>query len=303
MNAIQTSDPITYFNRYSGELEQEEIYGESFLRWTYQSFPGQIALAVAAKRVWFSKWYGRRMDSAVSREKVLPFIKTYGLDPAEFLDPPESFQTFNEFFYRKLKPAARPIDAAVDSLVFPADGRQLVVPDISQADGFWVKGQRMDLARLLGSRELAERYQHGSLLISRLCPVDYHRYHFPIAGTAGAAKMIPGSLSSVSPIALRKRLAILWENKRTLTEIQTATMGTVLMIEVGAACVGGIHQTFSPGAVAKGDDKGYFTFGGSMTMVLMEPKRIRFSDDLLEHSAQQREVYARMGDVAGHMVD
>lgn len=293
--------PITFYSRATGQIEQEAIYGESFLRWTYETLPGRAALAVAAKRVWFSKWYGWRMDRAKSRQKVQPFIETYGLDPGEFLDDADSFATFNEFFYRKLKPAARPIDAASDSLVFPADGRHLVVPDISQASGFWVKGQSMDLPRLLGSGDLADRYRHGSMLISRLCPVDYHRFHFPVAGTASPSTLIPGSLSSVNPIALRKRLAILWENKRVLTEIETADFGKLLMIEVGAACVGGIFQTFSAGAVEKGSDKGYFTFGGSMTMVLAEPNRLKFADDLLDHSAQHREVYARMGDVAGRL--
>ncbi len=292
--------PITFFNRYTDQIEQEEIYGESFLRWTYESRAGQIALALAAKRVWFSKWYGWRMDRPASRAKVLPFIETYGLDPNEFLDAPESFRSFNEFFYRKLKPSARPIDDNSDSIVFPADGRHLAIADVSLADGFWVKSQKMDLARLLGSRELADRYARGSMLISRLCPVDYHRFHFPVAGKAKETTMIPGSLSSVNPIALRKRLAILWENKRVLTEIDTAALGTVQMIEVGAACVGGIWQTFAAGDVPKGGDKGYFTFGGSMTMVLFEPGRIQFTQDLLHHSSQQRELYARMGDVAGH---
>ncbi len=298
---IETSSPheaITYFNRYTGQREQEAIYGESFLRWTYETRAGRIALALAAKRVWFSKWYGWRMDRPASRSKVLPFIETYGLDPDEFLDSPESFRSFNEFFYRKLKPAARPIDAAPRSIVFPADGRQLAIADVSQTGGLWVKGQHMDLPRLLGNQALADRYAGGSLLISRLCPTDYHRFHFPVSGTAGPARFIPGSLSSVSPVALRRRLAILWENKRQLTEIETDTLGTVLMIEVGAACVGGIFQTYTPGPVKKGDDKGYFTFGGSMTIVVFEPGRVRFDDDLLEHAAEQREVYARMGDRA-----
>lgn len=298
MEGMPSRKAITFFNRYSGNTEQEDIYGESFLRWTYETVAGRIALA-AARRAWFSKWYGWRMDRPASRAKVGPFIASYGLDPDEFLDAADSYRTFNEFFCRRLRPAARPIDEDPLSVVFPADGRHLAFPDISQTDGFWVKGQKMDLGRLLGDASLARRYARGSMLISRLCPVDYHRYHFPVSGVADASRQIPGSLSSVSPIALRRRLAILWENKRVLTEIKTERFGEVLMIEVGATCVGGIHQTYAPGAVEKGGDKGYFTFGGSMTLVLFEPGRVRFADDLLEHSAEQREVYARMGDVAG----
>ncbi|WP_153559115.1 phosphatidylserine decarboxylase [Roseimaritima sediminicola] len=299
MAASPTPQPITYFNRYTGRLEQEAIYGESYLRWTYETQAGRLALALAARRVWFSRWYGWRMNRRASRDKVLPFIEQYQVDPEEFAQPPETFGNFNEFFYRKLRPEARPIDPDPAAIVFPADGRQLVLPDISEADGLWVKGQQMDLARLLGDADLARRYSRGSLLISRLCPTDYHRFHFPVGGTARAARPIAGSLSSVSPVALRRRLAILWENKRQLTEIQCGSLGTVLLIEVGAACVGGIWQTYTPGAVEKGAEKGYFSFGGSMTMVLFPPATVRFADDLLEHSAAGREVYARMGDRAG----
>ena len=293
MDDMPPQNAITFFNRYTGEIETEDIYGESFLRWTYETVSGRIALVAAAKRAFFSKWYGWRMDLTKSREKVAPFIKDYGLDPAEFLDAPDSYKTFNEFFYRKLKPTARLI---ADGPVFPADGRHLAIPDISKTDGVWVKGQQIDILRLLGDTSLAEKFAHGSMLISRLCPVDYHRYHFPVGGDASGATLIPGSLSSVSPIALRKRLAILWENKRVLTQIKTEDLGTVLMIEVGATCVGGIHQTYSPGPVEAGCDKGYFSFGGSMTIVLFEPEKIQFASDLLEHSAEHREIYAKMGD-------
>ena len=234
------------------------------------------------------------MDRPASRHKVQPFIEDYELDAAEFADAPESFGTFNEFFYRRLKPEARPI--AESDVVFPADGRHLAIADISETDGFWVKGQRLDLVTLLGDADLAGKYAKGGMLISRLCPVDYHRFHFPVGGIASVSRLINGPLSSVNPIALRRNLAILWENKRVLTEIATESLGTVLMLEVGATCVGGIEQTFEPGEVGKGSEKGYFKFGGSMTIVIVEPGYVTFADDLLEWSRQQIEIYARMGD-------
>ncbi len=296
---MSAPNAITFFNRYTGALETETIYGEGFLRWVYETPSGRAALRVLVKKAGFSRWYGWRMDRRASRAKVAPFIRDYGLDPSEFLEKPESYATFNAFFYRKLKPEARPIDSAPESLVFPADGRHLAIPDLSAASGFWVKGQRLSLETLLGSAERAARYARGSLLISRLCPVDYHRFHFPVGGTAGKGALLNGPLSSVSPVALRRRIEILAENKREITEIISEVFGRVLMLEIGATCVGGIEQTYTPGEVAKGGEKGYFRFGGSMTMVLCEPGRVRFSDDLLEHGAAQREVYARMGDRAG----
>lgn len=293
------AEPITFFNRLTQRTETEAVYGEGFLRFTYETAPGALPLHALVKRAAFSSWYGSRMDAPASRAKVAPFLATYGVDVSEFAEPPESFSTFNEFFYRKLKPQARPITPAENAIAFPADGRHLVLPDIAACDSFFIKGVRFDLAALLGDAALAQRFTHGSLLISRLCPVDYHRFHFPCAGTPEAPRLINGPLYSVSPIALRKRPSILWENKREITLLRTPQLGDVLLLEIGATCVGSIVQTFTPGTpVAKGDEKGYFRFGGSCFITIFELGRIRFTDDLVEHSRAGREVYARMGDVA-----
>lgn len=293
--------PITFYNRLTGQLETEAVYGEGFLRFTYESPLGALPLHALVKRAAFSRWYGRLMDAPASRAKIAPFLATYGLDVSEFADAPESFRTFNEFFYRKLKPQARPIAPGDDVITFPADGRHFVLPDIADCDDFFIKGTRFDLPALLRDGARSERFAHGSMLISRLCPVDYHRFHFPCVGTPGAARQINGPLYSVSPIALRSRASIHWENKREITVLRTPALGDVLLLEVGATCVGSIVQTYTPGAaVEKGAEKGYFRFGGSCFITIFEPGKIQFSEDLIKHSQAGREVYARMGDVAAH---
>ena len=109
-------------------------------------------------------------------------------------------------------------------------------------------------------------------------------------------KLINGPLFSVSPIALRRRLAYLWENKRTITKLETPDLGTVLLLEIGATCVGSILQTFTPGKpVQKGDEKGYFAFGGSSTITIFEPGAVTLAADLVECSAKQTELYAKVG--------
>lgn len=293
-------EPIRYFNRHTARFETEEVYGEASLRWAYGTPLGRLALAAFVKRPAFSAWFGRRMSRPASRARIVPFIERYGLDTAEFAASPGAFGSFNEFFHRRLKPEARPIEPDDDAVVFPADGRHLGFARAAETGGVFVKGQRFDLPELLGDGALAARYAEGPLVLSRLCPVDYHRFHFPAAGTPGEVRRTGGPLFSVSPLALRRNLAYLWTNKRTLTRLATRDFGTVLLMEIGATCVGSIIQTHQPGApVAKGAEKGYFAFGGSSTITLFEPGAVCLAADLLEHSAGQTELYARIGSVMG----
>lgn len=300
MNATAPMEPIRYFNRHTGRLETERVYGEAWLRFTYGNPLGRLVLAALVARPAFSRWFGWRMDRPASAARVGPFIREFGLDPGEFAAPPESFRTFNEFFARRLRAGARPVDTAPATVVFPADGRHLGFACARDIEGVFVKGQRFDLPRLLDDAELAGRFAGGSLVLSRLCPVDYHRFHFPAAGVPGAAVVIGGPLRSVSPLALRGRLAILWENRRVLTRLEGTCCGTVLIVEIGATCVGSIQQTYRPGEpVAKGAEKGCFAFGGSSMITLFEPGRVRPAADLLEWSAQGVELYARVGGAMG----
>ena len=299
---MSAAEPIRYFHRAKRTIETEAVYGEKWLRWTYETALGALTLEAAVKRATLSRYWGWRMSLADSTRRILPFIVEYGLDVDEFAKSQFTFKSFNEFFYRALKPGARPLAAADNDAVavLPADGRHLAFQNVSGAAGFYAKGQRFDLAAFLGDAELARSFEGGSLLISRLCPVDYHRFHFPVAGTPRASRLINGWLYSVSPIALRRNLAYLWENKRMVTLVDSPSFGRVAVCEIGATMVGTIFQSFMPDrAVAKGDEKGLFRFGGSCVVTIFPPGRIRFDGDLVEHSANGLEVYARMGERLG----
>ena len=138
------------------------------------------------------------------------------------------------------------------------------------------------------------------MLISRLCPVDYHRFHFPVAGVPGESNLINGWLYSVSPLALRINPGYLTENKRMVTLVESPVFGRVAVLEVGATMVGAILQDYAPDKpVAKGDAKGMFAFGGSCVITVFKRGRIRFDEDLTSNAAEQREVYARMGERLG----
>jgi phosphatidylserine decarboxylase len=293
--------PIILYNRYTGQTEQEAVYGEAALRFAYENPLGRWLTWLVVARPLVSRLFGWRMRQPASARKVAPFVRRYGIDASEFSRPLEDYRSFNDFFTRELKPGARPVDADPDSVVFPADGRHLGWQQLGAEQQVFVKGQAWDLPALLGDASLARRYAGGTLVLSRLCPVDYHHFHYPVGGSVRARQAISGRLYSVSPIALRRRLAFIWENRRILTRIRSERFGEVVFMEIGATNVGSIRQRPLPDdrRVAMGDPKGWFEFGGSSVITLFEPGRVRLSADLLEQSARGIELYARVGDRMG----
>lgn len=291
---------LVFYDRYSQELKSEGIYGEKPLRWAYETRLGRICLSGVIRRKWFSRLYGRWADCGCSAKEIPSFLSQFELDTTEFLEPVESFQTFNEFFFRKLKPEARPVSENSRDVVFPADGRHLWIPDLSQESHLYAKGQRFDLTSLLGDESLAKKFSNGSALLSRLCPTDYHRYHFPVSGHLASRKMINGSLFSVNPIALSRRLSYISENKRQISEITDTAAGDCLFLEIGATNVGSIVNTAPVDSFfAKGDEKGYFRFGGSMVITIFLSGAVNPASDLETNSAVGIELYAKMGDKMG----
>ena len=296
---------ILYFDRITKKQEREKVYGHSFLDLLYgngkRSRCFSFLLRPLFSRLSFLSYlYGWVQKSSLSRYKIKPFIQTFGMDSSEFLEPVEKFSSFNDFFIRRLKLETRPMAAGQDVAVLPADARYLVFPNIEQADGFWVKGKKFSLATLLQSEELSQRYNSGAMVIARLCPTDYHRFHFPCACTPEKARLINGPLYSVNPIALKRNIAYLSENKRMVTLLKTEAFGDVISVEIGATHVGSIHQTYTPGNLhAKGDEKGYFSFGGSCLILLFEPGKILLDQDLIDYSRQKMEVRGLLGQSLG----
>jgi phosphatidylserine decarboxylase len=298
-----------YIDRKTHQEMTEKVYGKFYIDLLYGTswfshLLSFIFLPLFAHINLLSRLYGSIQKSHFSKKKILPFIEKFHVDTSEFLDPVDSYRSFNDFFIRKLKPESRPITPGVDIAILPADGRYLVYENIEKTDGFFVKGKKFSLEDLLRSRQLAQKYAQGSMAIARLAPVDYHRFHFPINCLPEEPQPICGPLFSVNPAALKKHVEILAENKRVITPLKTKNFGTVLFIEVGATYVGSIHQTFDPHEPhIKGDEKGYFSFGGSSLVLLFEPSRIQFDQDLIEASNRRIEVLGQMGQSLGRALN
>ena len=296
-------DSILYFNRYTNAVEEEPVIKKSFLKFLYTNPIGQLSLWMVIKRKWFSKWIGMFAQKPISVRKIKPFVWRYGIKSASFEKKISEFVSFNDFFTRKLKPSARPITPKPDAVASPVDGRHLAYQRLNDLGPVFIKGEKFDIKGLILNNKIAQKFLNGSVLISRLSPLDYHRFHFPLDGIPEKTFRINGYLESVSPLALRGRLRIFLENFRMSTILHTEKAGDVLIIEIGATNVGSISQTFSPGkAVLKGQEKGYFNIGGSTVLTFFEPGRIRFSQDILDHTAEGKETYILMGDEVGTVI-
>lgn len=302
-------EAITYIDRQSGQKLQEQVYGASALRLLYgRTLSSRVfgtPLAFLLARIpFFSAFYGWFQNQSFSQKKVIPFINKFNVDTSEFAQKPETYKSFNDFFTRQLSFTARPIAPQSSTAIIPADGRYLFYQNIHEADGFVVKGQKFHLADLLQNKKLAKEYTHGAMMMARLCPTDYHRFHFPVDCIPGKTEFINGWLYSVNPVAIKRNIEIFTQNKRTLCVLDSIQFGKVLFMEIGATCVGAIHETYTPGKpYAKGDEKGYFSFGASSLIVIFPPNTIRFDKDLLDASKDHIEIKCLMGQPMGTLVD
>jgi len=290
---------VQYRNRRTGELETERVFEGGALRFLYGSLAGRLLREPLVASALFSRLYGWLQRRPASRRKIPEFIRSLGIDAGEAERAPGEYASLDDFFTRRLKPGSRPVDRDPERLVAPADGRIRVFPRLP--DPWRIKRSRVRLDELIRDRGLAERYDGGSAALIRLAAADYHRFHFPDSGVASEPRRIGGRLHSVHPIALDAG-APSFENQRTLTRLETERFGALLQVEVGALVVGTIEQTFEAGPVDRGQEKGLFRFGGSAIVLLAEPGRLRFDEDLVRESANGVETLVRMGESIGRSV-
>ncbi len=296
---------IKVIDRLSGKEFSEKVFGEKGLLFLYEKegFFSKIVKFLMAKTIFPSALFAYFQSKKQSRKKILPFIRKFAIDAHEFVKGIDEFSSFADFFVRQLKPQYRPILWDEKKAILPADARYLVFQEIGQADEFFIKGSSFDLPQFLQDAPLAKKYEKGSMVIARLAPVDYHRFHFPFDCIPTEARGIRGALYSVSPIALKGGWKIFWENRRFITSLSSPIFGNVLFVEVGATCVGKVHQSFVPyKKCKKGEEKGTFELGGSTIVMLFERGNIHFDEDLIQASQKKIEVRGLFGQSMGTSV-
>ncbi|MDY4950450.1 MAG: phosphatidylserine decarboxylase [Clostridium cadaveris] len=294
---------IKIYNRSTKKYEIEKVAGETYLKWCYSSPVGMKFLELFIKKKAFSKLYGKFCDSSLSKRKISSFINDLDIDMSLCEKDIEDFSSFNDFFIRKLKPKARPITNDKNILISPGDGRLTAFSNIDLDRLVQIKGLTYSLKELINNDSVAEDYNGGVCLILRLCPTDYHRFHFVDDGICSETKKIDGSYYSVNPIALEKIPNLFCQNKREWSILKSKNFDDILCMEVGATCVGTIIQTYEPNTeVSKGDEKGYFKFGGSTTVLFLKKDTVEIDKDLLEHSSLGIETQVLMGEGIGRKI-
>ncbi|MBQ7650785.1 MAG: phosphatidylserine decarboxylase [Victivallales bacterium] len=304
--------PTCFYNRAKGELEPEIILGGRMMRLAYASpcrkflsWP-LFGTAICSRLL---GWYANR---SFSKGRIDSTIRELKIDMADFEVPDGGFKCFNDFFARRLKPGARPF--ATDGLCSPADCRLTVYPELHEDSCIPVKGAEFSVTELLfglnpppktGTSEddrwdLAKEFKGGSLCVFRLCPSDYHRFHFPDDGKVIDSWRIPGRYDSVHPIALEQRIKVFTSNVRQVSMLELAKFGLAAYVEVGAFGVASIHSTFDGKEFSRGDEKGYFDFGGSTVIMVFGKGAVKYDKDLLEQSANGVECLIRAGEHIGN---
>ena len=294
---IKPLDAIEVYDRRQKKVFVEEVYGDFFVRLLYGNKIGQFLTETFLVKKPLSRLMGIYYNSRFSSRLISPFVKKFKIAMDEFQVPPNGFRNFNEFFIREFEPGIRRFSIKRDEVCAPCEARYLIYDKFSIDQTFTLKGAHLNIRKLLNNHSCADEFDGGTCFIARLCPVDYHRFHFHDSGKIRTHFRIKGKLHSVNPLALKYDPEVFQFNEREVTIFDSQNTGAVLYIEVGAMGVGSIKQKNLPGeTVSRGDQKGWFEFGGSSVIIIFQKDRIKIDTDILEQSTGGNESFIRLGE-------
>ena len=285
---------MKYIDRM-GNVTVEENDQDKLLRHLYNDRGGRLCLRVLVSP-WISKMAGRLLNTGFSARFVGDFVEKNRIDLS--ICEKQKFSSWNDFFTRRLRQGERSVDEREKVLVSPCDGK-LSVYRIDKNSRFWIKDTEYTVEQLLRNKSLAERYLGGYALVFRLTVDDYHHFCYPADGKKSDNVVVPGIFHTVNPVA-NEVYPIYRENAREYTLLKTEKFGTVLMMEVGAMMVGKITNVEKKSvSVKKGQEKGWFEFGGSTIILLLQHGKVRLDYDLIENTENGYETVVRIGERIG----
>ena len=263
--------------------------------------PGGILRADKPFLDWTRKFavdWGAFLDTTASAAGIETFRTNPSYHFEDYFESPSGWLTFNQFFARQVRPGARPVDDLHDDnvLVSPADsvyqGRWPITPHSK----ITVKGWRWSVLELLAGSPYQDRFNGGTFMHSFLNVNDYHRFHVPVGGTILEARKIPGN---VVMDVIRKPDGALdvvdgtgyqFTQDRGLIVIDSP-LGLVAVLPIGMAQVSSVNLTAEKGAtLVKGEEFGFFSFGGSDIVMLFEAETVRIDAKIGTHYNQGRKI-------------
>ncbi|MCH2207912.1 MAG: archaetidylserine decarboxylase [Lentisphaerales bacterium] len=235
-----------------------------------------------------SRVIGALASRSISKIAVKWFAKRYKINLEEAQEPIGSFKTLNDFFTRKLKDGARPIEDSENpkAIVSPVDGKIAQFGPIENGGIIQAKGREYTVQELLGDDKEAEPFINGTFMTIYLAPTDYHRMHHYMDGEVTGFRYIPGTLFPVNPFSVANIENLFPINERLTTYYDCAGKSAAI-VKVGATVVGKIKVTYSDAEsnisrnvraetfsekipVKKGDELGLFAMGSTVVMLFPE---------------------------------
>lgn len=280
-------------------LVEEKTEGFGVMWWLYYPVIGVVLRFFLIRRMFaqIMRWY---YTSDRSRKKINAFVAKYAIKLQDFVIPHQGYSSFNDFFIRRLSPGVRGIDSHPRSVISPADCKVLAYQTLTRDLLFFVKYLPFTLSTFLNDEKLAVMYEGGSMLIFRLAPYDYHRFHMPVDGKIGKIVEIFGLYHSVNPLVYKRGICAPLTNKRVIIPLHIQSSVPILMIPVGALAVGKIELTCAEGdLLRKGDEVGYFEFGGSTVVVLCPPGFMKIDEIFVDHTNHGFETAITVGERIG----
>lgn len=241
---------------------------------------------------------GKFMNSPFSKPLISYYINKHNIDMNDIEIPAKGFKSFNDFFTRKKKSGF--LIKAAGKMISPCDGLLTCVP-IRDEVVFSIKHTKFFMKDLLKDKALAEKFKDGTALIFRLTPSHYHRYCYVADGRIVKHRRIDGILHTVQPVATAIE-PVYVQNSREYQIVETEKYGTVVQMEVGALMVGKIsnHKKYIDNSLVwAGDEKGYFEFGGSTIVLLVQKDAVKFDAKIKDNAFGKEEYPIKIGDVIG----
>ncbi len=277
-----------------GNVLAEDNGQDKFLKLMYTTKIGRAVTSLLVHPA-LSKVGGKLLDTKKSTCVVPKFCEMNHIDLS--LYEKQEFDSFNDFFTRKVRKELRPIDTEPTHLISPCDSR-LSMYEIHSDATFEIKNTHYTVASLLRDEKLAKEYEGGYIGIFRLCVDDYHRYHYIDNGVQSKERRINGVLHTVNPIA-NDVYPIYKENSREYCIHRTENFGDVIMMEVGALFVGKIVNPKNKKKTVRGAEKGYFEYGGSTVILMFKKDTIIPDEDILLHTKEHCETRVHVGEKIG----